>query len=160
MSEAVLDDMLLFFWLSAVLLASFLVLLTTTPPLLLSGLLWMLLLLMLQLLSDFTDMLRLLRPLRNVPLGVKHRVGRVLSFFSSRRNWDSPNPTPACECAPPPFGSWGRGTLADERGGERVPIPTRGHTLWYSIYTYTCMQGCESRRQTFSSTSRPGFREI
>ncbi len=31
-----------------------------------------------------------------------HRVGRVLGFFSSRRNWDSPSPSPAGECAPPP----------------------------------------------------------
>ncbi len=62
-----------------------------------------------------------------------HRVGRVLSFFSSRRNWDSPIPSPAGEWAPPPFGSGGRGTLASERGGGRVPIPTRGHTLWYSV---------------------------
>ncbi len=30
-----------------------------------------------------------------------HRVGRLLSFFSSRRNWDSPTPSPAGECAPP-----------------------------------------------------------
>jgi hypothetical protein len=29
-----------------------------------------------------------------------HRVGRVLRFFSSRRNWDSPNPSPEGECAP------------------------------------------------------------
>jgi hypothetical protein len=29
-----------------------------------------------------------------------HRVGRVLSFFSSRWNWDSPDPSPARECAP------------------------------------------------------------
>ncbi len=31
-----------------------------------------------------------------------HRVGRVLSFFSSFRNWDSPNPSPAGECTLPP----------------------------------------------------------
>ncbi len=49
---------------------------------------------------------------------IYHRV--VLSFFSSRRNWDSPTPHP--------FG--GRGTLAGERGVGRVPIPTRGHKLW------------------------------
>jgi hypothetical protein len=61
----------------------------------------------------------------------------VLSFFSSRWNWDSPNPSPARECSPSPFGSGGRGTLAGERGGGRVPIPTRGHTLWYSIYVCT-----------------------
>ncbi len=61
----------------------------------------------------------------------------MLSFFSSRRNWDSPNPLPAGECAPPPPpGSGGRGTLAGERGVGRVPIPTRRHTLWYSLYIH------------------------
>ncbi len=30
---------------------------------------------------------------------------RVLSFFSRRRNWDSPNPSPASECAPSPRNS-------------------------------------------------------
>ena len=61
--------------------------------------------------------------------GTYHRVGRVLSFFSSRRNWDSLNPSPAGECAPP-----SRDTLAGERGVGGVPIPARGHTLWYSLY--------------------------
>ncbi len=65
-----------------------------------------------------------------------HRVGRVLRYFSSRRNWDSPNPSPAGECAP---SLWFRGEgHTGERGGGRVPIPTtRGHTLWYSIYVCT-----------------------
>jgi len=50
-----------------------------------------------------------------------HRVGRVLSFSSSRWNWDSPTPhPPASVPLPPGFG--GRGTLADERGVGRVPI--------------------------------------
>jgi hypothetical protein len=31
----------------------------------------------------------------------RHRVGRVLSFFSSRRNWDSPPPSTSDECATP-----------------------------------------------------------
>jgi hypothetical protein len=53
--------------------------------------------------------------------------------MSSRQNWDSPNPSPAGEYAPLPFGTGGRGTLAGERGGGRDPIPTRGHTLWYSV---------------------------
>jgi hypothetical protein len=34
----------------------------------------------------------------------------------------------------PSFDTGGRGTLASERGGGRVPIPTRGDTLWYSVY--------------------------
>jgi hypothetical protein len=62
-----------------------------------------------------------------------HRVGRVLSFSPDRRNWNSPYLSPAGENPPPPpFGSGGRGTLTGERRGGRVPIPTRGHTLWYS----------------------------
>jgi hypothetical protein len=64
-----------------------------------------------------------------------HRVGRVLSYFSSRRNWDSPNPSPAGGVVPPWL--WGSGTLAGERGVGRVPIPTRGQTLRYSLYTYS-----------------------
>ncbi len=63
--------------------------------------------------------------------GRSNRVGRVLSFYSNRRNWASPNPSP---------GSGGRGTLAGERGVGRVPIPTRGQTvrtLWYSLYIRT-----------------------
>ncbi len=48
-----------------------------------------------------------------------HRVGRVLSFFSSRRNWDSPNPSPAGECAPlPPVLGGGAHSLAREWLGE------------------------------------------
>jgi hypothetical protein len=46
-----------------------------------------------------------------------HKVGRVVSFFSSRRNWDSPNPSPAGECPPPgPRGE--RHTRLRERGWE------------------------------------------
>ncbi len=63
----------------------------------------------------------------------RHRVGRVLSFFSSRRNWDSPPPLAAGECAPPTLWSGGEGTLACGLRGGGVPIPTRGHTLWCSI---------------------------
>jgi hypothetical protein len=76
---------------------------------------------------------------------IGHRVGRVLSFFSSRRNWDSPNPSPAGECAPPPFGSGGRGTWHTrwrERGWESpnsdegtytVVYSANIRTLWYRL---------------------------
>ncbi len=64
--------------------------------------------------------LRLVVP---IPLCLDHREDSVPGFFSSRRNWDSPILSPAGECAPPPL--WGR-------GGGGVPIPSRGHTLWYS----------------------------
>ncbi len=49
-------------------------------------------------------------------LGLWHIVGRVLCF------------SPFVGIGTP----GGRGTLAGERGVGRVPIPTRGHTLWYS----------------------------
>jgi hypothetical protein len=54
-----------------------------------------------------------------VPIGVgwNHRVCRALSFLSSRRNWNSPTPSPAGECVSPPL-LWGRGyTLVCGRGG-------------------------------------------
>ncbi len=40
-----------------------------------------------------------------------HRVGRVLSFFLSRRNWDSLTPSTTGECPPPPVPGegWGVG---------------------------------------------------
>jgi hypothetical protein len=66
-------------------------------------------------------------------LQYKAQSRQSAKLFSSRRNWDSPNPSPAGECAPPPLWFRGEGTLAGERGGGRVPIPTRGHTLWYSV---------------------------
>jgi hypothetical protein len=48
----------------------------------------------------------------------------------------------AGECAPPPprFGSGGgggEGTLVCGRGGGGLPIPTKGHTLCYSLYFVT-----------------------
>jgi hypothetical protein len=41
----------------------------------------------------------------------------------------------------PPLLGGGACTLTGERGVGRVPIPTRGHTQWYSLYIRTlCMQ--------------------
>ncbi len=49
-----------------------------------------------------------------------HRVGkgRMLSFFSSRRNWDYPTPSPPADCAPPPLVQGGAHSLAGEGVGE------------------------------------------
>ncbi len=77
----------------------------------------------------------------------------VLSFFSSRRNWDSPTLSPTGECAPPPLVPEGVGahSLAEEGGGG-VPILTRGHTLWYSIqytvYVYFVSQVVQMTTKT------------
>ncbi len=43
-------------------------------------------------------------------------------------------PTGQSQCV---WNQFYRDTFAGERGGGRVPIPTRGHTLWYSIYLCT-----------------------
>ncbi len=48
-------------------------------------------------------------------------------FFSSRRNWDFPNPSTAGECAPPPPVLGGGAYSLAWEGVGRVPIPTRGH---------------------------------
>jgi hypothetical protein len=68
----------------------------------------------------------------------------VLSFFSSRRNWDSPNPSPAGECAPPPR-FWGEGhTRWRERGWE-IPNSVEGtYTVVLFIYTYFVNVGNQS----------------
>ncbi len=51
-----------------------------------------------------------------VAFSLIQRETQVLSFLSSRWNWESPTPSPPGECAPPPR-SGGRGTLACGRGG-------------------------------------------
>ncbi len=65
-----------------------------------------------------------------------HRVGRVLSFSQVVGIRTPPTPHPQASVLPPLW-FWGEGTLAGERGGGKVPIPTWGHTLWYSAYTAT-----------------------
>ena len=52
----------------------------------------------------------------------------LLSFFSSRWNWDSPTPSPAGECAPSPFGSGGS-TLA-------CSVADPGRLSWILIFTH------------------------
>jgi hypothetical protein len=57
-----------------------------------------------------------------------HREDRVLSFFSSRPNWDFPTPLTRLQASvcPPPFGSGGGGTLACGRGGWGSPNSEEG----------------------------------
>ncbi len=59
--------------------------------------------------------------------------------MSPRRNWDSPNPSLASECAPPPRTGWG--TLACGFGVGGVPIPTTWEKAKHSAYfVYVHMQ--------------------
>jgi hypothetical protein len=46
----------------------------------------------------------------------KSQSRQRIGLFSSRPNWDSPNPSPAGECVPP-FGSGGTHSLAGEGVG-------------------------------------------
>jgi hypothetical protein len=57
-------------------------------------------------------------------------------LFSSRRNWDSPSPSPAGECAPPPFSSGGRGTLTAAREGVGESQFQRGDIHCGTLYMY------------------------
>jgi hypothetical protein len=60
--------------------------------------------------------------------GRKHRVGRVLSFFSSR-NWDSPTHHPQASMPPHPLVTGG-GAHARGRGGWGSPNSDDGtHTV-------------------------------
>ncbi len=76
-----------------------------------------------------------------------HRVDRVLRFFSSRRNGDSPTPSPPGDCAPP-FGSreGGGATLACGNGGSPNYNEETYCTLWYSIYLYFVVEPMKNKR--------------
>ncbi len=65
----------------------------------------------------------------------EHRVGRVLSFSSSRWNWESPNPSPAREYAPPPVVPGEGHTRWQERGWES-PNSDEGT---YTVVLFICM---------------------
>ncbi len=66
------------------------------------------------------------------------RVGRVLSFFSSRRNCDSPTPHQQASVPPnPPPRFWGKGhTRWWERGWESPSSGEGTYTVVLFKYTY------------------------
>ncbi len=66
-----------------------------------------------------------------------HRVGRVLSFFSCRRNWDSPNPSPAGEYFPLLWYREEARTRWGERGWESPNSDEETYTVVPCIYIYT-----------------------
>ncbi len=60
----------------------------------------------------------------------------MLSFFSSRRNWDFPTPLAEGECAPSPFGpGWRADSLAGEGLGESQSDEGT-YTVVLHIYKY------------------------
>ncbi len=69
---------------------------------------------------------------------LKHRVGRVISVFSCRRNWDYPTPLAAGECAPLPFGlGGGRAHSLAGEGLEESQF-RRGDIHCGALYTVLC----------------------
>ncbi len=56
--------------------------------------------------------------------------------------WNSKKSIKLKPPVPPPFGFGERGIPAGESGGGSVPIPTWGHTLWYSIDICTFCYYC------------------
>ncbi len=69
-------------------------------------------------------------------LGSDHRVDRVLGFFSSCPNCDSPTPTPPGECVPPLVGG---DTHLRERGGvANSDEGTDTVELWVFVCGPTC----------------------
>ncbi len=71
-------------------------------------------------------------------LTCNHRVDRVLSFFSSRQNWDPLTPHQQASM-PSPLGSWGRDTLACGKGYGVgwSQIRREDRHMWYSTMYVT-----------------------
>jgi hypothetical protein len=67
---------------------------------------------------------------------VRQRVGRVLNLFSSHRHWDSPNPSPPGECAPPPFDRGEGHTRWREKGWESSNSDEWTYTVVLFLYKY------------------------
>ncbi len=108
-------------------------------------------------------------------LAETHRIGRVLSFFSSRRNWDSPTPHPQASMPPPLwFRGGGEHSLAGKGWGR--PNSDEGtYTVVLFIYTYFVLRplnspltphlGLYTRALLVSQDKRhllepPGFRHV
>ncbi len=75
---------------------------------------------------------------------VRHRVGRVLSFFSSRGIWDSPTSLAAGECAPPPFGPGGGHTRLRLKGWGSPNSDEGTSTMVLYMYKYFVQLGIKS----------------
>jgi hypothetical protein len=71
----------------------------------------------------------------NTPTKYKHILYRVSQCMSPRRNWDSPTPSLASECAPPP-GTKGRGAHSPAGWGSPNSDDWRNSlALCYSVNT-------------------------
>jgi hypothetical protein len=81
--------------------------------------------------------------------GRSHRVGRVLSFFSSRRNWDSPSPHRQARMPP---SLWFRGGGAHSLAGKGWGSPnSKEGTYTVLLFLYTYFVGGVNRRYNSST---------
>jgi hypothetical protein len=69
--------------------------------------------------------------------GARHRADRVLRFFSSSPNWDSPTPSHAIECVPPPPSSGG----GEEREWGSPNSDERTDTVVFWLYMHFVVPG-------------------
>jgi hypothetical protein len=94
---------------------------------------------------------------------VDDRVDRVLSFFSSRPNWDSPTPSPAGKRALP-FGSGGEGiySLAGEGVGEPQFQRRDRHcgTLGVYVFSLFCVVDCVETLKVYPSPQSNSWQSI
>jgi hypothetical protein len=68
-----------------------------------------------------------------------HRVDRMLGFFSSRTNWDSPTPSPADECVPLPLLLGGGGGVHWNRFlGSCCVTPTAVQCICTCLHIVQC----------------------
>jgi hypothetical protein len=84
------------------------------------------------------------RVLEYTHLGNNNRVDRVLGFFSSHPNWDSPNPSPADKCVPPPpfgpggtqslVGDWVHGVPYSDEGTDHAGVLTQEKTSYVGFF--------------------------
>jgi hypothetical protein len=97
----------------------------------------------------------LCRPCRSSKDYKEHRVGRGLSFFSSRRNLDFGLSQPLTRRrVGPPFGSGGKGhTRWRERGWESGSQFLRGDIHCGTLYMYVCTVLCGKEIPIYSRSS-------
>ncbi len=94
----------------------------------------------------------------NLSFPLQPQSRHIAKLFFSRPNSDSPTPSPADECSPPPFG-WGCTvyTIACGRGVGGGGGFRWGNRHCCALGTYRCTVLCDSSIQCCGSASRCGF---
>ncbi len=85
-----------------------------------------------------------------------HKADGVLSFFSSRRNWDCPTPSSAGECAPPP-GSGVGGHTSKFGHGDRHCGTLGGLHYLFNLLLTTCIPMHTTNEELYRGRSNVAF---